>query len=211
MTNVFFLEISNVTPSCSRVLQAVRSVRDRLRTGSSQEYDEQRTNFAPYSRRIGSSNAKKAKSSWRGKFFCLSDKDAVNVPCGAALRESLIEAGLGPKTIFIDDTSCSLEEFKATIVASYPKLDGCGGFELLRCIPNSKSLTVISPAIAHSPKHLRNMIGGGKVYIRPIQKDLSLDVDKDCDLPSDPVCIMFSSLVYPCPEIRGHEAFRAII
>ena len=60
----------------------------------------------------------------------------------------------------------------------FPKLDGCGGFDLLCCIPNTKDLEAISFAVSHSPKLLKSVVGGGKVFIRPIQHDLDLDLDK---------------------------------
>ena len=64
------------------------------------------------------------------------------------------------------------------ITTSFPKLSDCGGFELLRCVANSKHLDVIVGNIAQipspSPTLLMTIIGNARVYIRPIQTDLDL-------------------------------------
>ena len=60
------------------------------------------------------------------------------------MKVSLIQAGLGAKNVVFSDVSCNSEEFRHVVERSYPKLEGCGGFELLRCIPNTKHLEVIS-------------------------------------------------------------------
>ena len=66
------------------------------------------------------------------------------------------------------------------ILSASPKLGEAGGFELLRCQPNSRDLLPIGPRIASTPKLLKRRIGNGKVYVRPVQRDLSLDfVDED--------------------------------
>ena len=109
---------------------------------------------------------------------CLHSKDATRVPLSAAEKELLVEAGLGERKVTIDDTSCSPQGFKAAIIATFPKLEDCGGFELLRCQPHGlKTLEPISAAIVQSPKLLKSVIGNGRVFIRPIQKDLSLRQD----------------------------------
>lgn len=60
-------------------------------------------------------------------------------------------------------------------MASFPVLSGCGGFELLRCVSNSKNLEIIKVSEAQSPSLLKQMIGNARVFIRPIQKDIDLD------------------------------------
>ena len=66
---------------------------------------------------------------------------------------------------------------KNFIGASFPKLKDCGGFELLRCLPNSKSLDPVSAKMLQSPRMLKSIIGSGRIFIRPIQQNLSLDDD----------------------------------
>lgn len=114
---------------------------------------------------------------WSVKMVCLSEKNARRVPCSVAERETLVQAGLGEKVI-IPDITCSAQEFQGIIISAFPKLDGCGGFDLLRCTPNTKELEMISLAVSQSPKLLKSVVSGGKVFIRPIQQNLDLDLDK---------------------------------
>ena len=93
----------------------------------------------------------------------------------------LVEAGLGEKKVTIDDMSCSPQDFKPAIIATFPKLEDCGGFMLLRCQPHGLKtcLEPISAAIAQSPKLLKSVIGNGRDFIHPIRKDLSLRQDEN--------------------------------
>ena len=165
--------------SCSRALEAVRSVRERL-LGGNTAIEEQRANFAPY----GSSSSTRRGTNrtiskqWSIKMFCLADRNCVRVPCTPSSREVLIEAGLGPKTFSVPLNS-SGEEFREMILSHFPKLRDGGGFDLLRCIPNSKHLDVISPSVAQSARLLKAAVGNGRVYVRPIQKNLDLSVDEE--------------------------------
>lgn len=102
------------------------------------------------------------------------------VPIDSRVKEKLLEAGLGESKICITNVDdCTAAEFKAIVIKQYPKLSNCGGFELLRCVTNSKSLEVVSPRLARVPRMLKSVIGTGKVFIRPIQKDLDLDATLD--------------------------------
>ena len=87
---------------CSRALEAVRSVRERLLGRGNSAIEEQRANFAPY----GSSSSRRGTNraiskQWSLKMFCLADKNCIRVPCTPSSREVLIEAGLGPKTFSV--------------------------------------------------------------------------------------------------------------
>lgn len=165
------------TASCSRALQAVRSVRQRL-LGGNDAVEEQRVNFALYglSARRGSSGA--ISKQWSVKMYCLADTNAIKVPCTPSSREVLIEAGLGPKTFSVP-LSATGEDFRDSIFSAFPKLKDGGGFDLLRCLPNSKHLEVILASVAQSARLLKATVGNGRVYVRPIQKNLDLSVDKN--------------------------------
>ena len=63
-----------------------------------------------------------------------------------------------------------LDENQNTI--GFPQLKSCGGFELLQCVPNCKILESIECAMA--VKTLKTSVGQGKIYIRPIQRSLSV-------------------------------------
>ena len=102
------------------------------------------------------------------------------MPCTVVEREALIiKAGLGEKKVFIENMNCSHEEFKSAIIATFPELCECRGFDLLRRIPNTKELEVISVAVSQSPKLLKSVVACGRVFIQPIQKNLALDCDKE--------------------------------
>ena len=84
----------------------------------------------------------------------------------------LVEASLGEKKITFTDIDCNGEEYRKKITESFPKLLEGGGYELLRCCNNSRSLQILSPIALTSPKSTRDLVGRSKVYIRPVQKDL---------------------------------------
>ena len=138
------------TGACSHAIEAVRSF--RVRTGdfatTSGIANEQRANFASY----GAGKKNKPKN-WTIKVVCLSDVDATRVPSTDAQREVLVQAGLGEKKV-VQDINCSSEDFRGLLIAAFSKLEGCGGFELLRCLPNSKDMEILSCAILQSPKLL---------------------------------------------------------
>ena len=167
---------SQLRNSGSRVANILRSIREnregRLRSVSIAS--EQRANFRPYN--TGSRRKPPSKpQSWTVRMVCLNSRYARKVPVTARERETLVSSDLGEKKIVVADTSCSWEEFKSTISKEFPKLSDIRGFEFLRCIPNTKTLELISPVVSQSPKLLRNVVGSGRIFIRPIQQDLKLD------------------------------------
>ena len=99
----------------------------------------------------------------------------------------LEEAGLGEKKISIPINS-SPEAFHALLLSSYPKLKNAGGFELLKCLSNTRELEMISPRISCNPMQLKRTVGNGRVYIRPIQRDLSLAGTEEEEEEFDMVC-----------------------
>ena len=188
-----------LTASCSRALDTMRSFRSHI--GSSSDVSaEQKTNFAPYRRPKKSIVGTKGQS-WTMKVVCLASRDGTRVPCSIAEREALVQAGLGEKKLVIPDINCSGQEFRDLLISAFPKLDGCGGFDLLRCIPNTKQLEVMSVALSQSPKLLKSVVATGRVFVRPIQKDLELDLDEGL-VPSLQVSMrgrraLISLLFYP--------------
>ena len=140
--------------SCNQALQLVRNVRGRL-TGSGEALEEHKMNFAPYKfgkkrKNAGAMSHTVPKKKCVGRsenFFCPSDRDAQQVPSSVAAREVLVEAGLGPRQISIPDVECSPEVFRQVIIDSFPKLASAGGFELMRCVANSKVLEAIYIAV----------------------------------------------------------------
>ena len=153
----------------SHALLAIRNARGKIRR-------EQRHNFAPYSK----TKQKQKPTCWSVKMVCLSGSKDEHTPSTAAIKEMLVEAGLGEKKIVIPDIACSKEEFLQIITSNFPKLKNCGGFELLRCSSNSKTLEVILSKVSRTTKLLKAIIGSGRIFIRPIQQDLDTDpLEKD--------------------------------
>ena len=117
-----------------------------------------------------------ASASWTHKFVCLSNTNADRVPTSKLGKLALEEAALGEKYVTIPNINCNPEDFRFLVLATCPKLQNGGGFELLRCKLQSRELLLIEHRISGSPKLLKQHVGNGKVYIRPIQRDLSLEV-----------------------------------
>lgn len=151
--------------SCAHATNTIKNIKDRLRCEAITT--EQQANFSPYKHN-------KMKG-WSVKAVCLSNKDAVKVPTSSTTREVLLSAGLGERKIEVRNINGSWEEFKGEILATFPKLVGCGGFEIMRCVPNTKDLELVSMRIAQSPKLLKTILGNGRMFLRPIQQDLTLD------------------------------------
>ena len=84
-------------------------------------------------------------------------------------------AGLGPRKLSLFEYGESVE-FHESIMNAFPTLAEGGGYELLRTKPNTnRELCVIPPSPAgYTVDYLKSMVSQAKIYIRPIQKDLSL-------------------------------------
>lgn len=54
-----------------------------------------------------------------------------------------------------------------------------GGYQMLKCLPNSRKLDVLSMSVHKSPSFLKERVGNTRAYLRPIQKDLELLTDDE--------------------------------
>ena len=111
---------------------------------------------------------------WKHNFFCLGYVGQDRVPTTDADKEELFQAGLGEREVEFESLEMTPEEFKAVIFASFPRLGKGGWFQLLKCLPNSRTLEVLSMAVHSSPRLLKDRVGKCRTYIRPIQQDLDL-------------------------------------
>ena len=108
---------------------------------------------------------------WTHNFLCLSSRFHNQVP-GLQEKENLRVAGLGEQRVQIGVQATALQLHEKLLMV-FPKLKEAGGYELLRCLPNSRTLVQISPpAGGHNPQTLKRNIGQARIYIRPVQKDL---------------------------------------
>lgn len=109
--------------------------------------------------------------------MCLAETCDDRVPTTASSRMLLKEAGLGEKVVTVPDmNNCNLQKI---LVGVFPKLKSAGGFELMRCIQNTRDLEVIPTRISGCARLLKCQVGNGKIYIRPIQRNLSLELEED--------------------------------
>ena len=122
---------------------------------------------------------KKKLHTWCHDFVCLSSTRATKPPSSLETAD-FIRAGLGRKqlTLFEGDGSFELH---SEIMQAFPRLHDGGGYELLRLSESGqRSLQVIpSPSDGYSVTYLKEVLRQAKVYIRPVQRDLSLE---PCDV-----------------------------
>ena len=157
---------------------------------------------------------KKKKNTWTVTVVCLAEKNAKNVPTPLE-KEKLFRAGLGPRKIqfLSDDTeadvlrkiACSESSLMdRTDCKGFPQLQDCGGFELLQCRQNSRTLTLIE--CEWSVKSLKTFLGyQAKIYVRPIQKNLSIEpIDTISESDSEKMQCQNCSQTFFIRELRGH-------
>lgn len=123
--------------ACNTALSSLRSVRE-----------EQGGLF----RRRKPSSAP-ATCSWTHKFMCLHSTTADRTPTTRAEKLTLEDAGLGERSVTVPDLDCSPGSFQKVLLDAYPKLEEGGGFECLRCKPQSRDLVMIGPRVASSPRY----------------------------------------------------------
>ena len=83
-------------------------------------------------------------------------------------------AGLGEKQVIIG-LRASAMQLHEKILATFLKLTEGGGYQLLRCLPNSRHLMELAaPEGGHTPLSLKEDAGQARIYLRPLQRDLSV-------------------------------------
>jgi hypothetical protein len=138
----------------------------------------------------GPKSKKKKLSLWVHDFVCLSRTSDNKAPSSLEVGE-LLRAGLGRKQLsFPDDGDSS--EVHSEIMAAFPKLKEGGGYELLRLNDaggqRRELLLIQSPSEGYTVSFLREVLRQAKVYVRPVQRNLSLEViSKDAFLVG--VCV----------------------
>lgn len=117
---------------------------------------------------------------WTQKCLCLADSNMKNVMLSAPQRELLLKNGLWEKkVVFQDITNMSIEILEDIIMASFPALRRCVGFDLCTASAcgrhnlhklNHRQLSVTD---------IRALVGQSKVYIRP-QSDVEVSYAVHC-------------------------------
>ena len=106
----------------------------------------------------------------------MASKFVLHVP-SFRKKEELLAAGLGEKRIkvSIDATAAQLHD---TLLVAFENLKEGGGFEIMRCLPNSRTLVSLPiPDHGHTPASLKKEVGQARIYLRPLQSDLNLDTE----------------------------------
>ena len=130
--------------------------------------------------------SKKVKLSlWEHEFVCLA-LPGQTIPPSPMEKAELINAGLGPKKISLFEYG-EAWEFHSELLGAFPQLASAGGYELMRTLPNNnRQLCLIPPQCGgYTVQYLKNVVSQAKVFIRPIQKELSLSpLLEDTDIVS---------------------------
>jgi len=66
------------------------------------------------------------------------------VPTREAEKDELFAAGLGEKEVEFNDLCANAEDFQDALYQAFPQLQDGGGYQLLKCIPNSRRLEPLS-------------------------------------------------------------------
>lgn len=129
--------------------------------------------------KYGSKKKMPRNATWTHTFVCLADTTQDLVP-NCDERAKLMMAGVGEKKIqLIVDSDA--QDINCEISSQFPKLRNAGGFELLRAQEGGGKLfsAIVVPQAGYSVGYLKTVVHNAKIYIRPLQRDLSLEPDND--------------------------------
>ncbi|CAB4034448.1 Hypothetical predicted protein [Paramuricea clavata] len=167
--------VATTSTSSDRSLANFRSLFSSYNRGSFRQ-NSSRASSAPPPKRKRTLSQFVPKDTWILELFCLADRHQNYQPTRGR-KCDLQLAGLGKKKIvFKKDGSASA--FVGKLKEYFPKLQNCGGFEILRSGASNKDLVVIHPPPSgYSVPFLREASGLGQAlaYIRPIQSSLNMD------------------------------------
>lgn len=119
------------------------------------------------------------------KFVCLSSREAVNPPASVSQKTTLCNMRLGDGSITFNLNEGS-DYCHHKILEKYPKLENAGGYELMlhqRGAGDGAGFHPINPP--YTPPKLKDISGQAKIYIRPMQRDLCIDVSEDDSSPQE--------------------------
>jgi len=120
-----------------------------------------------------------------------------------------LNASLGEKKItFEKKSSCSY--FHEKLLESYRKLKEAGGYELMHTkFTSTSKLEILLPKgnAGHNVLDLKEIVASARIYVTPLQKDLSLEQTEEASLVSSLVitnfvsqCITFDRLTLSLDE-----------
>ena len=137
----------------------------------------------------------KLPNTWTHTFVCLGRMSDNEVP-STGYKSQLSSGSLGEKKITFEKKSlCGY--FHEKLLESYPRLKEGGGYELMRTKFRSTSkLEILQPKGngGHNVLDLKEMVSSAKIYVRPLQKDLSLEQTEQPSLVSS--LLIITSFLY---------------
>jgi hypothetical protein len=149
---------------------------------------------------------------WKHKvFFCLSRKNQSQCPCTVAEKAKLYKHGLGEREIecTAGDLEMTREEFRDLIFSFFPVLRGAGGYQFLKCFPNSRKMEIL-PSITHeSPLSLKRLVGGAKTFIKPLQRDIDIQDEMMTEFIEPTDECLTCGMVLPINELPEHSEICA--
>ena len=77
---------------------------------------------------------------WKHRFVCLAYHDQEKIPTADVEKDDLFAAGLGEKEVEFETLDMNGEEFRDLLYREFPKLREAGGFQLCKCLPNTRNL-----------------------------------------------------------------------
>ncbi|XP_053383435.1 uncharacterized protein LOC123541168 [Mercenaria mercenaria] len=157
----------------------------------------------------GRTTATKQKNkggSWTAQFFCLSSRDQVKTPTSTE-KEILNKTGLGLKKIKVSNSS-SEEDIIQMLQSEqgFTKLKDSGGFEMLRTLQNGRTLVAV-PCPWNSKSLKMNVGSQARIYLRPIQRSLSVEPVSDYEGPSVKVACENCKVEFSVHDLRNHIGF----
>ena len=181
-----------VREKAARALEALKTPlvakRKRAQFGTSEKM-ESLFSFKKKQKRGKQPLATKLQYAWKHRLVCLAYCDQTKIPTCDFEKDELMEAGLGEKEVEFGSYDMGFTEIKEVLYEEFPRLQEGGGFQLLKCTANSRVLEPLSKTVYTSLKILRQRVGQGRTYIRPLQRNLDLTpIFKITDAVSDIAC-----------------------
>lgn len=129
---------------------------------------------------------RKSLSTWSHDFICLARTNQKRTPSVHEIAR-LVGAGLGKKHVSVLECGDS-SDLHDELLNRFPALIQAGGYELLRvsaCGRRDELELIPAPVQGHTPSYLKEVTKQAKIYIRPLQQDLSLSpLNSDLELVS---------------------------
>ena len=173
--NVPSVETTKCQTNADRCLENFRSLFSSYNRGSFRP-NSSRGSLAPLPKRRRLPQFV-PKDTWTHDFLCLADRYQDCQPSRGQKCDLQLAALGRKKIVFKKDDNASAVVAKTE--ENFPKLQSCGGFEILRSGASNKNLVLIPPPPSgYSVPFLRETSGLGQAlaYIRPIQCSLDMKI-----------------------------------